>query len=210
MGAYQSRRFTDRSRFNRMALTYRKKIQKEGKAPIDELEQNVAQSLYDLEQGSDLKSEMKYLYILSAREVVVADNKTAIVIVIPFRQITQFRRIHTRLTHELEKKFAKNVVIIAQRRILQKPGRNNRVSRQKRPNSRTLTSVHNAMLEEVVFPAEITGKRLRYRLDGSKQLNVYLDKKDEQTLGDKMDTFRAVYSKLTGKETLFTFDSQYR
>merc|ERR1712110_527729 len=193
-----------------MALTYRKKIQKDAKTPINELEQNVAQALYDLEQGSDLKSEMKYLYILSAREVVVSESKSAIVIVIPFRQITQFRRIHTRLIHELEKKFAKNVVIIAQRRILQKPGRNNRVSRQKRPMSRTLTSVHNAMLDEVVFPAEITGKRLRYRLDGSKQLKVYLDKKDEQTLGDKMDTFRAVYSKLTGKETLFTFDSQYR
>merc|ERR1712100_97760 len=126
---------------SRMALTYQKKIQKEGNATIDELEQNVAQALYDLEQGSDLKSEMKYLFILSAKEIVVAPNKSAIVVVIPFRQITQFRRIHTRLVHELEKKFAKNVVIIAQRRILQKPGRNTRVSRQKRPNSRTLTSV---------------------------------------------------------------------
>merc|ERR1712232_774187 len=176
---------------SRMALTYRKKIQKEGNATIDELEQNVAQALYDLEQGSDLKSEMKYLFILSAKEVVVAPNKSAIVVVIPFRQITQFRRIHTRLVHELEKKFAKNVVIIAQRRILQKP-------------------VHNAILDEVVFPAEITGKRLRYKLDGSKQLKVYLDKKDESTMGDKLDTFCAVYGKLTGKETVFTFDSQYR
>merc|ERR1712014_334357 len=88
---------------SRMALTYRKKIQKEGNATIDELEQNVAQALYDLEQGSDLKSEMKYLFILSAKEIVVAPNKSAIVVVIPFRQITQFRRIHTRLVHELEK-----------------------------------------------------------------------------------------------------------
>merc|ERR1712137_1522492 len=75
---------------SRMALTYRKKIQKEGNATIDELEQNVAQALYDLEQGSDLKSEMKYLFILSAKEVTVAPNKSAIVVVIPFRQITQF------------------------------------------------------------------------------------------------------------------------
>merc|ERR1712107_641040 len=195
---------------SRMALTYRKKIQKEGNATIDELEQNIAQALYDLEQGSDLKSEMKYLFILSAKEVVVAPNKSAIVVVIPFRLGANFRKIHTRLVHELEKKFAKNVVIIAQRRILQKPGRNNRVSRQKRPNSRTLTSVHNAILDEVVFPAEITGKRLRYKLDGSKQLKVYLDKKDEFTMVDKLDTFCAVYGKLTGKETVFTFDSQYR
>ena len=48
-----------------MALTYRRKIKKEGNAPIDELEQNVAQALYDLEQG-DLKQDLKFLYIISA------------------------------------------------------------------------------------------------------------------------------------------------
>ena len=157
-----------------MSLTYRRKIQKEGNAVPDELEQNVGQALYDLEQGSDLKQELKYLYIVSAKEVTVGPGKSAIVVVIPFRLLNNFRRIQTRLVHELEKKFAKNVVIIAQRRILQKPGRNNRVKRQKRPMSRTLTSVHNAMLDELVFPAEITGKRLRYKLDGSKQLKVYV------------------------------------
>merc|ERR1712125_315469 len=142
--------------------------------------------------------------------VTVGPGKSAVVVVIPFRLLANFQKIQTRLVHELEKKFAKNVVIIAQRRILQKPGRNNRVSRQKRPHSRTLTAVHNAILDDVVFPAEITGKRLRYKLDGSKQLKVYLDKKDESIMVDKLDTFCAVYGKLTGKETVFTFDSQYR
>eukprot|EP00012_Vannella_robusta_P003285 CAMPEP_0206182560 /NCGR_PEP_ID=MMETSP0166-20121206/132_1 /ASSEMBLY_ACC=CAM_ASM_000260 /TAXON_ID=95228 /ORGANISM="Vannella robusta, Strain DIVA3 518/3/11/1/6" /LENGTH=194 /DNA_ID=CAMNT_0053597281 /DNA_START=44 /DNA_END=628 /DNA_ORIENTATION=+ len=193
-----------------MSLTYRRKIQKEGNAVPDELEQNVGQALYDLEQGSDLKQELKYLYIVSAKEVTVGPGKSAIVVVIPFRLLNNFRRIQTRLVHELEKKFAKNVVIIAQRRILQKPGRNNRVKRQKRPMSRTLTSVHNAMLDELVFPAEITGKRLRYKLDGSKQLKVYLDKKDQQAMEDKIDSFSAVYKKLTGKDTVFTFESQFR
>merc|ERR1712188_334857 len=182
---------------------------KEGNAPIDELEQNVAQALYDLEQG-DLKQDLKFLYIISAKEVTVSAGKSAIVIVIPFRLGANFRKIHTRLIHELEKKFGKNVIVIAQRRILQKPGRNNRVSRQKRPHSRTLTAVHNALLDDLVYPAEITGKRLRYKLDGSKQLKVYLDKKDKQTMEDKLDSYSAVYRKLTGKETVFTFESQFR
>jgi small subunit ribosomal protein S7e len=41
-----------------------------------------------------------------------------------------------------------------------------------RPRTRTLTAVHDGILEDVVYPAEIVGKRVRYRLDGSKIIKV--------------------------------------
>lgn len=78
-----------------------------------------------------------------------------------------------RLTRELEKKFSdKHVVFIAQRRTLAKPTRTSRV-KQKRPRSRTLTDVHDKILEDLVFPTEIVGKRTRVSVDGSKLLKVY-------------------------------------
>lgn len=91
----------------------------------------------------------------------------------PVPLLKAYRRIQGRLIRELEKKFTdRHVVIIASRRILPKPHRNARV-KQMRPRSRTLTAVHDALLEDLVFPSEIVGKRIRYRTDGSRLLKVY-------------------------------------
>ncbi|KAI4138500.1 MAG: hypothetical protein LQ341_004640, partial [Variospora aurantia] len=86
------------------------------------------------------------------------------------------------LTRELEKKFSdRHVLILASRRILPRPKRSarSRTSQtQKRPHSRTLTAVHDAILHDVVYPVEIVGKRTRTREDGSKVLKVILDEKE--------------------------------
>lgn len=80
--------------------------------------------------------------------------------------------VSIRLTRELEKKFSdRHVVFIAQRRMLRKPTRTSRVV-QKRPRSRTLTNVHEKILEDLVHPTEIVGKRTRVAVDGSKLLKV--------------------------------------
>merc|ERR1711879_751030 len=171
----------------------------------------VSQALLDLEVNSDLKASLRELHITAVKEVDCLGGKKAIVIFVPVPQLKAFQKIQTRLVRELEKKFSsKHVVFIAQRRILAKPTRKANKLKQKRPRSRTLTAVHNAILDDLVYPAEITGKRLRYKLDGSKQLKVYLDKKDKQVMEDKVDSFCAVYKKLTGKDTVFTFESQFR
>ena len=173
------------------------KILRTANAPTtspDETEISAAQALVDLENNvPELKAELRPLQISAAREVDVRGGKKAIVIFVPVPQLKAFHKVQARcvafqllvshccsryaqprLTRELEKKFAdRHVVFIAQRRVLPKPTRNSRV-KQKRPRSRTLTSVHEKILEDLVFPTEIVGKRTRVSVDGSKLLKVYV------------------------------------
>ena len=40
--------------------------------------------------------------------------------------------------------------------------------------SRTLTAVHDAILEDLVFPSEIVGKRTKVKMDGSRLIKVWV------------------------------------
>ena len=107
---------------------------------------------------------------------------------------------------ELEKKFSgKDVVLVAARRVLPVPSNG---LRSARPRSRTLTAVHEAILEDLVYPTEIVGKRQRFRADGSKVLKVYLDPKERNSSEYKLETFGGVYKKLTGKDVVFEYPVQ--
>ena len=106
-----------------------------------ELELQVAQAFVDLEQQSDLKAELRPLQFKSVREVEVNGGKKALAIFVPCPSLIAYRKVQTRLTRELEKKFPdRHVVFLAERRILPKPSRTSR-QLQKRPRSRTLTAV---------------------------------------------------------------------
>jgi len=191
-------------------FTARTKIRKESGRKPTLFENSVAQALFDLEvNSSELKSELKELHISAAKEVEIGEGKKAIVIFVPFVLLKGFHRIQQRLVRELEKKFSgRHVVVVAQRRILKKPGRNNRKKLQKRPVSRTVKAVHDSILEDLVYPTEIVGKRTRVRIDGSRLLKVYLDRKDQQNQEYKLETFAKVYKKLTAKNVVFEFPVQ--
>ncbi|XP_072960208.1 small ribosomal subunit protein eS7 [Typha angustifolia] len=185
-------------------FTARKKIQKDKGLEPTEFEETVAQAFFDLENGNqEIKSDLKDLYINSAIQMDVAGNRKAVVVHFPYRLRKAFRKIHVRLVRELEKKFSgKDVILISTRRILRPPKKGSAVVR---PRSRTLTAVHDGILEDVVYPAEIVGKRVRYHLDGSKIIKIFLDPKERNNTEYKLETFTGVYRRLCGKDVVFEF-----
>ncbi|KAL9255485.1 Small ribosomal subunit protein eS7-like protein [Drosera capensis] len=170
-----------------------KKIQKAEDVDPSEFEETVAQAMFDLENTNDeLKSDID-----------ISGGRKAVVIHVPYRLRKAYRKIHVRLVRELEKKFSgKDVILIATRKILRPPKKG---SAAKRPRSRTLTSVHENILEDLVQPAEVVGKRVRYCLDGSKVMKVFLDSKARNDTEYKLESFSGVYRKLCGKDVVFEY-----
>ena len=168
-----------------------------------ELETKVAQAFVDLEQQGDLKAELRPLQFKHVKEIDVAGGKKVLVVFVPPPSLPAYKKVQTRLTRELEKKFPdRHVVFLGERKILPKPARKSR-KQQKRPRSRTLTVVHDAILEDLVFPTEIVGKRVRYLVGGGKIGKVYLDSKDSNAVDYKLDSFQQLYTKMTGKQVVF-------
>merc|ERR1719223_2289670 len=173
-----------------------------------ELEEEVAKVLFEMEvsPSCEIKAELRDICISGVKKIDVKAGTEAIVVYFPFRVWKNVKKIQGRLIRELEKKFPKkHVMFVANRTILDKNFR--RKGLKVRPRTRTLTSVHKSILEDLIGPTEVVGKRTRISVDGTKLLKVYLDPKDKdkENIENKLATFTAVYKKLTNKEAHFSF-----
>eukprot|EP01100_Stratorugosa_tubuloviscum_P005786 TRINITY_DN255_c2_g1_i2.p1 TRINITY_DN255_c2_g1~~TRINITY_DN255_c2_g1_i2.p1 ORF type:complete len:198 (-),score=75.47 TRINITY_DN255_c2_g1_i2:145-738(-) len=189
---------------------FTRKIFKRDRSAPTKLEQSIIKALIELETSESSleahqRNELLQLYFFGAKEIDCG-GKRVIVITIPFRLLTNFRKIQNKLSHELEKKLGgKQVIILPERRMMSKLRQRSAKARYTRPNDRTLTAIHDAILHDIVYPTEITGKRIRVRLNGRRLFKIYLDKKDQHEVKHKIKGFSYLYKKLTGKSAQFLF-----
>lgn len=178
------------------------KITKKSGEPT-QFELTVARTLIEIESvNQDIKRELKFLTITGAYEFAEGDNK-AVVVQVNYRAYAQVRPVQPKIIQELEKKFQKPVVLIFTRTIL--PKYLKMKGQQSIPRSRTLTAVHDAILDDLLYPVSIIGRRIRVRTDGSRYFRVLLDPKDRDSIEEKCDVLSAIYRKLCNKTVKFEF-----
>ncbi len=174
----------------------------------DEFELSIAEELLRLQSSdSEFKATLRDLKITAAKEVDVGSGRKAIILYVPYKLHKSFKAIQHRLVRELEKKFSgSHVVVIAQRSILGKSYARDQKTKGLRPRSRTLTAVQDAILDDIVYPTEIEGKRTRCKVDGSKVMKVLLSDKDRANVETRIGTYASIYQKLTNKQVQFVFE----
>ncbi|GCA62760.1 ribosomal protein S7e [Kipferlia bialata] len=175
---------------------------------VTDFEKQVATALFDIEEsGSEIGVVMKKLYITSVKTFSFegAARKAALVYV-PFPLLNLFKEISERLVTELEKKFPEyQFVIIGARKIMAAPSRAAGNTTVLRPRSRTLTTVHEAILDDLVHPYHVTGKRTHFKSNGTNSMEIFLDNGHRAEAEARLDTYTRVYRRLTGKNIQFNF-----
>ena len=179
------------------------RIQKKGEPSA--LEQEVAAAL-DYVAGSSeeaMKKALGNLKITGVKEAN-ADGQKVLIVAVPYKQVNAYHQVQGFLVPELEKKLAgSQIVIVGKRRAFPKSCEPNRRYRSIRPNGRTLRAVNEALLDDVVFPTSIVGKRVHYDLKGGQTTIVFLDQNDKTRVEGRLGGFSAAYNRLTGLRTVF-------
>ncbi|BAS78400.1 Os02g0324500 [Oryza sativa Japonica Group] len=102
-----------------------------------------------------LRMYMKWPRMYVCSQMDVAANWKVVVIHVLYHLCKAFKKIHVRLVKELEKKFSgKDVVFDATRRIVRPLNKGSAVHH---PRTRTLITVHDGILEDVVSQLRLLG-----------------------------------------------------
>ena len=122
-----------------------------------------------------MKKELSGLKLHSVKEVQVNSQdkkgKNVLLVIVNYSSYVILKKYFKKIVGILEKKLKTPVLFIAKRVIQSKWVKENKT--QKRPISRTLTAVHEAILDDLVQPATIIGKRIRHKADGSMTFKMY-------------------------------------
>ena len=156
---------------------------------------------------AEFREDMKNLKIENVAEFKYEDNKNFLLVSVNESAAKSLQRVHVDLVKRLESTTGKPVIVIPKRKVVDGKKFRNFIGK-KVPRTKTLTYIRENLLEDLLYPATIVGKRTRYPRGQQKQLKVLVDSIDKDILSSKTSAICVGYKSLTGHELSIDFPTQ--
>ena len=155
--------------------------------------------------NSELRDLLNQLTVQKVREFSISENNKvvdkALLVYLPFAFHKKQPQAVVRLMTEIKKKKSVQVFMTAQRTVIHpRCG-----YKQKIPRSRTLTSVYECLLDDLISPANILGKRIRHRLGGHQIWKLQLNVDNKSFLQPRLAAIKQIYSSISKRNLDFDF-----
>lgn len=169
------------------------------------LHSDIDKIVVDATKGYEHKKTSKTEIVHEVKEVKIAgDDKkqyTALVVYLPFVYYKNHKGLLSKIVNDIQSKKKLPTFLVAQRTLINKKSD----FKQKISRNRTLTSVYDSILEDLISPGTIIGKRQRYHLDGSQHNKIFLNEESKAFLENKTTLITQIYKQLTNRKVTFEF-----
>merc|ERR1711998_49571 len=167
--------------------------------------------IYDLAQSSsENREDFKNIYIAGATEFQINQlgkrDKRVVLIYVPYPSLKSAQKLHFKIVNEIQKRKSIQAFITAKRTILSRWIKAHHS--QKRPRSRTLTSVFDAILDDLLVPGNITARRIRHKLNGKLTYKIWVNEENKPYLEDRADAITQIYENLTHRSIDIDFKNE--
>merc|ERR1711985_47906 len=191
-------------------LHMEKRLAIKGRQPTD-LEKEIAKVIYDLAQSSsENREEFRNIYIAGAREFQINQfgkkEKRVVLIYVPYPSLRSAQKLHYKIVSEIQKRKNVQAFITAKRAILSKWIKVHKS--QTRPRSRTLTSVFDSILEDLIVPGNVTARRIRHKLNGELIFKIWINEENRAYLEERADAITQIYEALTHRRIEIDFKNE--
>ena len=139
--------------------------------------------------------------------VIKTDDKKsikALVIYLPYPYLRDHKQAVNKVINEVQAKTGSYAFVVAKRTVISKWSD----YKQKIPKSRTLSDVCDAVLEDLLAPGQIIGRRMRVRLNGTHLYKIHVNEESRPYLQDKVETITQIYHALTNRKIAIEFRSE--
>merc|ERR1712134_49233 len=160
--------------------------------------------------GSENREDFKNIYIAGATEFQINQlgkrDKRVVLIYVPYPSLKSAQKLHFKIVNEIQKRKSIQAFITAKRTILSRWIKAHHS--QKRPRSRTLTSVFDAILDDLVVPGNVTARRIRHKLNGKLLYKIWVNEENRQYLEERTDAIQEIYKHLTRRMVDIDFKNE--